>query len=348
MWCVQEVTPEYRERMEDVLELYERPLDEREPVVCLDEKPVQLLEDARASIPADEPGKIVKRDYEYVRKGTANVFCAVEPKAGRHLTKATKNRKGPEFAKMVARIARAYPDARTIHLVLDNLNTHREKSLTAFYGEAVGRRIWERFTTHYTPKHASWLDQAEIEIGVYSRQCLGRRRIGSLADLKAETKAWEARSNRVARKFDWKFTVSDARRKMGYRSLGRGAAAAGRRGPVAFWAAPSSLVARDAFSIATLLAPRLASKSTGQNADYEPVRTLGPFSCTRSTGPTPRPWERRAPRGTGRTRCSWASRQKYKLEPRARQVPGVSVCRFLLLNYRLVAESLPTSRTLSA
>src|SRR3989344_2121246 len=107
MWCVPELTREYAEKMEDVLNLYEKPLNPEEPVVCLDEKPVQLLEDARPPIAADKPGSIFKRDYEYVRGGTANVFCAVEPKAGKHFTKVTKNRKGPEFAKMVSKIQRA-------------------------------------------------------------------------------------------------------------------------------------------------------------------------------------------------------------------------------------------------
>ncbi|MBI2070043.1 MAG: IS630 family transposase [Elusimicrobia bacterium] len=216
MWCIPELTTEYVEKMEDVLDLYEKPLDKKEPVVCLDEKPVQLLQDARPSLPADKPGTIFKRDSEYVRSGTANVFCAVEPKAGRHITKVTKNRKGPQFAKIISRIAKAYPKARTIHLVVDNLNTHCGKSLTDFYGKKRGASIWNRFTIHYTPKHGSWLDQAEIEIGVFSRQCLGKDRIGDIQSLRSQASAWNRQANRRRLKIDWRFTVKDARKKFKY------------------------------------------------------------------------------------------------------------------------------------
>ena len=186
--------------------------------MCVDEKPVQLLEDAREPIVADKPGAILKRDYEYVRGGTANVFCAVEPKAGKHFTRVTKNRKGPAFAKMISRIARAYPGKKTIHLVMDNLSTHGKKSLTDFYGEERGSEIWDRVTPHYTPKHASWLDQAEIEIGIFSRQCLGKDRIGDIPSLRRRAAAWNRRMNRQRRKINWSFTVPDARKKFGYNS----------------------------------------------------------------------------------------------------------------------------------
>ncbi|MBI4678550.1 MAG: IS630 family transposase [Elusimicrobia bacterium] len=179
--------------MENLLDLYERPLDPREPVVGLDEKPVQLLKECRGPIRADKPGKIMKRDSEYVRNGTANVFCVVEPKAGRHLTAATKNRKGPEFAKTVGRIARAYPKARTIHLVMDNLSTHGAKALRDYYGEERGEELWERFRVHYTPKHGSWLNQAEIECGLFGRRCLGKDRVGDLESLQQRTQAWNTR-----------------------------------------------------------------------------------------------------------------------------------------------------------
>jgi hypothetical protein len=205
--------------MEDVLNLYEKPLNLKEPVVCLDEKPVQLREDARKPIIADRPGTIFKRDYEYVRGGTANVFCAVEPKAGRHFTRVTQNRKGPAFAKMISRIVRAYPGKKTIHLVMDNLSTHGRKSLTDFYGEKRGGKIWGKFTLHYTPKHASWLDQAEIEIGIFSRQCLGKDRIGDIPALRRRASAWNRRMNRQRRKINWRFTAMDARRKFRYKSI---------------------------------------------------------------------------------------------------------------------------------
>ena len=170
MWCIPELTSEYVERMEDLLELYEKPLDPKEPVVCLDEKPVQLLKECREPIRADKPGTITKRDSEYIRNGTANVFCVVEPKAGRHMTAATKNRKSPQLAKTLGKLSRAYPDARTIHLVMDNLSSHvSDKALVDFYGEERGKEIWKKFTVHYTPKHGSWLNQAEIECGLFGR-----------------------------------------------------------------------------------------------------------------------------------------------------------------------------------
>lgn len=216
MWCIGEKTPEYVERMEEVLDLYEKPLNPKEPVVCLDERPVQLLGEVRTPILADKPGTILKRDSEYERRGTANVFCAVEPKGGRHFTKVTRNRKGPAFARMVRKIARAYPQAETIHLVVDNLNTHCEKPLTDCFGERRGQKLWRRFTAHYTPLHGSWLNQAEIEIGLFSRQCLGRDRIGDRAALRRRAAAWNCRVNRRKLRINWRFTVKDARKTLTY------------------------------------------------------------------------------------------------------------------------------------
>lgn len=203
--------------MEEVLGVYERPLQVKEPVVCLDERPVQLLSEVRA-VKEGRPGRIRKRDNEYKREGVVNVFCAVEPKAGRHLTRVTPNRKGPEFAKMMKRIERSYPQVRTIHLVMDNLNTHTEKSLTDYYGLEAGKRLWERFTVHYTPKHGSWLNQAEIEISLFSRQCLGKDRIGDIGLLRQRTMAWNKAINRKKTKINWTFTQRKARKKFKYDS----------------------------------------------------------------------------------------------------------------------------------
>jgi hypothetical protein len=214
MWCIPHLDEEFVERMEDLLTLYEKPLDPMEPVVCLDEKPVQCLDDKRRTIRVRNGS--YRRDYEYVRRGTANVFCALEPKAGRHFTRATPDRKKPAFARMVRRLAKAYPDARTIHLVMDNLSTHSKRALTDTFGVAEGELLWSRFTVHYTPKHGSWLDQAEIEVSIFSRQCLGKRRIGSFRELQAQTTAWRRRVNRQRLTVDWKFTVTDARRKFRY------------------------------------------------------------------------------------------------------------------------------------
>ncbi len=201
--------------MEDVLAVYEKPYRAAEPVVCLDEKPVSLHAEVRAPLPAG-PGQIAKRDSEYKRCGTANVFCAVEPKAGRHFTFPTPDRSAPELARVLERIIGRYPFARTIHMVMDNLNIHCQKTLTDHFGEECGTYLWNRLTLHYTPKHGSWLNQAEIEIGLFTRQCLGRRRIASLAELRREAAAWNRRVNREKLIINWKFTRKAARERFGY------------------------------------------------------------------------------------------------------------------------------------
>jgi hypothetical protein len=216
MWRVAELNEEYVEKMEDVLAAYERPYDPQEPVVCLDEKPVTLHAEVRPASPA-RPGREARRDSEYERCGTANVFCAVEPKAGRHFTFPTPDRSGFEFARVVFELALQYPQARTIHLVMDNLNIHRLKPLTDLLGAEIGSEVWDRFTVHYSPTHGSWLNQAEIEIGMFSRQCLGKRRIPDLNTLRRETRAWNRRMNRTRVKINWKFTRKAARRKFGYK-----------------------------------------------------------------------------------------------------------------------------------
>ena len=202
--------------MEDVLALYERPLSEREPVVCVDEKPVVLHADVRPPRPM-RPGRIARRDSEYKRQGTANVFCGVQPKAGKHFTKATPNRSSPEFADYLVEVAASYPQADTIHLVMDNLSTHRRTALVERFGENIGGLLWDRFTVHYTPTHGSWLNQAEIEISLFARQCLGRRRIPSLAQLQLEAQAWNRKMNHDHVTINWQFTRSKARRKFGYK-----------------------------------------------------------------------------------------------------------------------------------
>jgi transposase len=216
MWCVAGLNEDYIAKMEDVLETYEQPYDPQEPVVCLDEKPVTLHADVRPASPA-APGREARRDNEYERCGTANVFCAVEPKAGRHFTFPTPDRSAFEFAQVALHLAMQYPGAETIHLVMDNLNIHRRKALTDLYGAEVGGEIWDRFNVHYTPTHGSWLNQAEIEIGIFSRQCLGRRRIPDLQALRREARSWNRRMNRARTKINWKFDRKAARRKFGYK-----------------------------------------------------------------------------------------------------------------------------------
>ena len=206
--------------MEDVLAVYEKPYNPAQPVLCLDEKPITLHADVRTPIPA-KPGKPAKQDNEYKRCGTANVFGVVEPKPGRHFTTATPNRSGAEFARMVGHIVKQYPDAEKIHLVMDNLNIHCRKSLTDYFGAQQGGDVWDRLTVHYTPKHGSWLDQAEIELSLYSRQCLGTRRIADLETLKRETEAWNRQANRKRTKIKWRFTRKKARKLLDYESPGR-------------------------------------------------------------------------------------------------------------------------------
>jgi hypothetical protein len=215
MWCIAEPDGEYLRKMEDVLAVYEKSYTAAEPVICLDEKPVSLHGDVRLPLPA-RPGQVAKRDNEYKRCGTANVFCAVEPKAGRHFTFPTPDRSAPEWARVLDRIIRGYPFARTIHLVMDNLNIHCRKSLTDHFGEHTGGYLWSRLTVHYTPKHGSWLNQAEIEISLFARQCLGRRRIPSLDLLRSEARAWNRQVNRHKVKIDWRFTRQNARKKFRY------------------------------------------------------------------------------------------------------------------------------------
>lgn len=195
--------------MEDVIDLYEKPFDKKEPVICFDEKSKQLLEDSRTGKVA-KPGNIAIRDYEYVRKGTSNIFVAIEPKGGKRFTEVTKRRTKVDYADFLKRLIAKYAHAEVIHLVQDNLNTHSEKSLIVAFGEEETRKIMKRLKFHFTPKHASWLNMAEIEIGILSRQCL-KRRIANQKELTEEVSAWENRSNKTKRTITWKFTTEKAR-----------------------------------------------------------------------------------------------------------------------------------------
>ena len=201
--------------MEDVLRIYARRLDPTQPVVCLDEKPIVLHASKRPGRRA-APGRLARWDYEYRRLGTANVYCIVEPKAGRHLTHATPNRTAPRFVAALQRIARRYREARTIHLVMDNLNLHGPRTLHTVLGPTAGAALWARFTPHYTPKHGSWLNPAEIEASLWARECLAADRVETVAALRHRTRAWNTRANRAKRTIAWRFTSSKARRVFGY------------------------------------------------------------------------------------------------------------------------------------
>lgn len=216
MWCIPKVTPEFVEKMEDVLTLYEKPYRKEEPVLCLDEKSKELHSDARAPI-APKVGRVRRRDYEYVRHGTANIFMTVEPKGGFRTPVVTARRTRDDFAHEIQRIISLprYREARKIHIVLDNLNTHFEKSFIATFGEQEAAVIMRRIKFHHTPKHASWLNMAEIELSVMERQCT-KKRIGDARTLKKELRAWKERRNGALADIRWKFSVADARKVFKY------------------------------------------------------------------------------------------------------------------------------------
>jgi len=212
MWCVPKLDAEYVCRMEDVLRLYSARSEKDEPLVCLDERPVQLLDDTRPRALA-KPGRCPRADYEYKRKGTANVFAIVEPKLGIHLTHATPNRKAPNYVQALRLIARRFPKAKRIHLVQDNLRSHSKNCCMQVLGVNAGAKLWRRFKVHYTPKHGSWLNIAETEISLWSRECLGSRRLGNLKALDIETMAWNRRANDLRRTITWNFNVKTARQR---------------------------------------------------------------------------------------------------------------------------------------
>jgi len=212
MWVIPKLTPEFIERMEDVLDLYAKPYDPSEPVLCFDEKSKQLLEDTRTPIPAG-PNHLRKNDYTYKRNGVRNIFLAVEPKGGYRQVQETARRTRQYFAHEIDRLLKLprYRISKTIHLVCDNLNTHNEKSFTQTFTEKKARRILSRIRFHYTPKHASWLDMAEIELSILERQCL-KKRIPTQEVLSQEIALWQQRRNRAHATIHWKFTIQDARK----------------------------------------------------------------------------------------------------------------------------------------
>ena len=209
-WCVPKLNDEFRERMEDMLALYEKPLDPSEPVVCLDEQPYQMVDDTRPSERV-APGKVAKQDYEYRRSGTCSVFVSVQPQAGKRFVQAKRHRKRPDFARFVRDLLRRYPDAERVHLVMDNLNTHNEKSLIETFGEEAARPMLDRIVWHYTPKHASWLNMAEIEISAIQRQCLSRR-LATLDDVQHELSHCSRDRNRKKIRINWTFNRKNAKR----------------------------------------------------------------------------------------------------------------------------------------
>jgi len=213
MWCIQVIDAIFRACMYDVLDLYEERYDPKRPIVNLDEKPKQLLGEKRMPIPM-KPGSPEKYDYEYIRNGTANIFVAVEIKAGKRVTQVTKRRTRKDFALFVKMLVDGkYQDVEVLRLVVDNLNTHNEKSFYETFSKDEAERILSKIEFHYTPKHASWLNAAEIEINVMDIECTGRR-IGDMETLAREVAAWNKRRNDGKKEIDWKFTREIADKKL--------------------------------------------------------------------------------------------------------------------------------------
>ena len=199
--------------MEDVLAVYARGYQECRPVVCMDEKPYQLLAHARDPIPA-QPGQDLREDSEYVRHGTCSIFCWVEPLAGWRRVEALKRRTRLDWAGQVKQILTVdYPDAEKVVLVMDNLNTHNVASLYEAFEPAEAFALAQRLEIHHTPKHGSWLNIAEIELSALTRQCLDRR-VDDLDVLNTELAAWQAATNAEQRQVQWHFTTQDARTRL--------------------------------------------------------------------------------------------------------------------------------------
>ena len=211
MWCIPELTDTYIERMMDILEVYERPYNPLEPVICLDEKSVQLLDHTRGSLPI-KPGTPERYDSEYKRKGTANIFVMVEPKAERRHTIVRKNRKYNDYSICIYFLTKFHNNVEKIIVIQNNLNTHTEKSLIKAFGEKKAKIIMEKIEFHFTPNHGSWLNMAEIEISVMETECLNRR-IPDRLTLRKETIAWEKRRNNKKARIGWRFTRKKARKK---------------------------------------------------------------------------------------------------------------------------------------
>jgi transposase len=215
MWCIPQVNGEYVARMEDVLDLYAEAPDPKRPVVCFDESPVQLIGEVRQPIPA-KPGQLERYDYEYRRNGTVNLFVVLDVHRPWRKVKLTERRAAKDYAQCMRELVDVhYPNAEYIRVVQDNLSTHSAGALYEAFSPAEARRILRRLEFHYTPKHASWLNRVEIEIGVLRSQCLDRR-IDDPKRLRREVAAWERARNAARARIKWMFTTDKARAKMGH------------------------------------------------------------------------------------------------------------------------------------
>jgi hypothetical protein len=199
--------------MEDVLEVYKLPYDAKRPLLCMDEMPKQLLAETREPLPC-RVGKPARQDYEYERKGVADLFMVFEPLQGKRFVEVTRQRRKVEWATVMKRIAdEFYPQAEKIVVVLDNLNTHTPSAFYETFAPPEARRLMERFEFHFTPKHGSWLNMAEIELSALARQCLARR-LPNLPRLTEEVQAWQQQRNDEVVKVLWQFNTTDARMKL--------------------------------------------------------------------------------------------------------------------------------------
>ena len=206
------MTSDFIWHMEDVLDLYERPCDPKRPVICFDERPCQLIDDAIIPMPI-RPGSPKKEHYEYVRNGTCCIFLAFEPRTGKRMVRVKERRTKADYADFMKNLANQYPDTETILLVQDNLNTHTAGSFYEALPPEEAFELAKRFEYHYTPKKGSWLNMAEIELSALSKQCLDRR-IANIQMLVGEVSAWEQERNAVGATVRWKFKKCNAREKL--------------------------------------------------------------------------------------------------------------------------------------
>lgn len=213
MWCIGKITQEYRDRMYTLIDLYEQDYNKLHPVVCVDEKSKQYLEETRDPLPM-RAGSPCKYDYEYKRNGTGNLFVAVEPKGGKRIVKVTDTRTKPDYAYFIKELLeKHYREAKTIRLVADNLNTHFTKSFYETFPKAQANKLLKRIEFYYTPRHASWLNMAELEINTMDKQCTGGR-IATKEQMRKQVRAWTRKRNKQRKTLTWSFTKSDADKKL--------------------------------------------------------------------------------------------------------------------------------------
>ena len=332
MWCVPVVNGEYVARMEDVLDLYAEAPDPLRPVVCFDESPQQLIGEVRGPIPA-APGKLLQYDSEYVRNGTVNLFIFLDAHRGWRHVKVTDRRTSVDFAECMRELVDVhYPGVERIRVVLDNLSTHGPGALYEAFEPAEARRVLRRLEFHFVPKHASWLNMVEIEIGVLRGQCLDRR-IEDRATLETEIAAWEKQRNEAGARIEWMFTTEKARAKMGRVYPKRTAADATLSTGLASEASAASPVA-DASAVSPAVEPNAALSPLEPKPAPSADSTSAASPSTPASEPStasPGSVQRRASRTSG-TRISVSTSESSDTSP----TPGT---------VRRAASLVPPTRT---